>query len=139
MKTTVQIPDSLIKEARKLAAEEQTTLKALMEEGLRRIISEHRRRGGFKLRKATFGGKGFHNHLKGAAWLESPGLLLLSESEDYWQQLRSFLKSGRVCGLQVHDARIAALCRYHGVTELWTADRDFGRFPHQKVRNLLAG
>ena len=73
------------------------------------------------------------------AWLESPSLLLLSESEDYWQQLRSLLRSGKACGPQVHDARIAALCRHHGVTELWTADRDFGRFTGLKVRNPLAG
>jgi toxin-antitoxin system PIN domain toxin len=73
------------------------------------------------------------------AWMESPSLLLLSESEDYWQQLQSLLQSGKVCGPQVHDARIAALCSYHGVSELWTADRDFGRFPKLKVRNPLAG
>ena len=73
------------------------------------------------------------------AWMESPSLLLLSESEDYWQQLQSLLQSGKVCGPQVHDARIAALCSYHGVAELWTADRDFGRFPKLKVRNPLAG
>jgi hypothetical protein len=73
------------------------------------------------------------------AWMESPSLLLLSESEDYWQQLQSLLQSGKVCGPQVHDARIAALCNYHGVAELWTADRDFGRFPKLKVRNPLAG
>ena len=73
------------------------------------------------------------------AWMESPSLLLLSESEDYWMQLQSLLQSGKVCGPQVHDARIAALCSYHGVTELWTADRDFGRFPKLKVRNPLAG
>ncbi len=73
------------------------------------------------------------------AWMESPSLLLLSESEDYWLQLQSLLQSGKVCGPQVHDARIAALCTYHGVTELWTADRDFGRFPKLKVRNPLAG
>ena len=73
------------------------------------------------------------------AWMESPSLLLLSESEDYWQQLQSLLQSGKVCGPQVHDARIAALCSYHGVAELWTADRDFGRFPTLKVRNPLAG
>ncbi len=73
------------------------------------------------------------------AWMESPSLLLLSESEDYWLQLQSLLQSGKVCGPQVHDARIAALCSYHGVTELWTADRDFGRFPKLKVRNPLAG
>jgi len=68
MKTTIQIPDSLLKEARKLATEEHTTLKALMEEGLRRIISEHRQRGKFKLRKATFRGKGLQPHLEGATW-----------------------------------------------------------------------
>ncbi len=73
------------------------------------------------------------------AWMESPSLLLLSESEDYWQQLQSLLQFGKVCGPQVHDARIAALCSYHGVAELWTADRDFGRFPKLKVRNPLAG
>ncbi len=72
------------------------------------------------------------------AWMESPSLLLLSESEDYWQQIRSLIQSGKVCGPQVHDARIAALCSYHGVTGLWTADRDFGRFPKLKVRNPLA-
>lgn len=73
------------------------------------------------------------------AWMESPSLLLLSESEDYWQQLQSLIQSGKVCGPQMHDARIAALCSYHGVAELWTADRDFGRFPKLKVRNPLAG
>jgi len=58
MKTTVQIPDSLFEEARKVANRERTTLKALIEEGLRRIVSQHKRRNGFRLRKATFKGKG---------------------------------------------------------------------------------
>ena len=71
------------------------------------------------------------------AWLESPRLVLLSESEDYWPQLRSVLETGRILGPQVHDARIAALCRQHGVSELWTADRDFGRFPGLKIHNPL--
>ena len=70
------------------------------------------------------------------AWLESPSLLLLSETEDYWQKLRSLLQTGRVTGPQVHDARVAALCKHHGVKELWTADRDFGRFPDLKVQPL---
>jgi predicted nucleic acid-binding protein len=47
------------------------------------------------------------------------------------------LAGGRVAGPQVHDARVAALCLLHGVQELWTADRDFGRFPGLKVRNPL--
>jgi len=73
------------------------------------------------------------------AWLESPSLFLLSESEDYWPQLRSVLQSGRVSGPQVHDARVATLCIQHGVTELWTIDRDFNRFPGLTVRNPLVG
>ncbi|MBM4337987.1 MAG: type II toxin-antitoxin system VapC family toxin [Deltaproteobacteria bacterium] len=73
------------------------------------------------------------------AWLESPSLVLLSESEDYWHPLRSMLQSGKVSGPQVHDARIAALCQQHGVSELWTIDRDFGRFPGLTARNPLIG
>jgi len=68
MKTTVQIPDSLFKEARRLAQRERTTLKALVEEGLRRLIAEHNRRTEFRLRKATFRGKGLQPHLAGASW-----------------------------------------------------------------------
>lgn len=73
------------------------------------------------------------------AWLESPSVVLLSETEDYWMHLRPFLVTGRVSGPQIHDARVAALCKEHGVTELWTADRDFGRFPGQQTRNPLVG
>lgn len=68
MKTTIQIPDSLFKEARKVAMEEQTTMKALIEAGLRRIISEHKQRERFKLRKATFKGKGLQPNFEGASW-----------------------------------------------------------------------
>ena len=73
------------------------------------------------------------------AWMESSSLVLLSEFEDYWLQLRSILQIGRVSGPQVHDARIAALCQQHGVSELWTVDRDFGRFPGLNIRNPLVG
>lgn len=70
MKTTIQISDSLFKEARRVAQQERTTLKALVEEGLRKVVSErHRRKGkGFRLRKATFKGKGLQPHLAGATW-----------------------------------------------------------------------
>lgn len=71
------------------------------------------------------------------AWLESPSLVRLAESEGYWPLLRGLLDSGRVTGGQVHDARVAALCVHHGVRELWSADRDFTRFPDVKVRNPL--
>ncbi|MCA9456910.1 MAG: PIN domain-containing protein [Nitrospira sp.] len=59
------------------------------------------------------------------AWLESPKVILLSKTHDYWQLFRLAVIEGKVQGPLVHDARIAALCRHHGIQELWTADRDF--------------
>jgi hypothetical protein len=73
------------------------------------------------------------------AWLEAPGLVVLAESEGYWGELRAALEAGKALGAQVHDARVVAVCRLHGVQELWTADRDFGRFPGLIVRNPLVG
>ena len=72
-----------------------------------------------------------------SAWLESPSLVLLAEDADYWPVLRELVDAARVSGPEVHDARIAALCIHHGVDELWTADRDFNRYPHLVVRNPL--
>jgi hypothetical protein len=72
-----------------------------------------------------------------AAWLESPSVVLLSESTGYWTTLGQVLKAGKISGPQVHDARIASLCLQHGVSELWSADRDFNRFPALSVRNPL--
>ncbi len=40
-------------------------------------------------------------------------------------------------GALVHDARVAALCLFHGVRVLWSADRDFSRFPELTVLNPL--
>jgi uncharacterized protein len=71
------------------------------------------------------------------AWLESPTLVLLTESADHWQSLRPLLLAGRVAGPKVHDARIAALCLQHEVSELLTADRDFGRFKALRTANPL--
>lgn len=70
-------------------------------------------------------------------WLESPTLVLLSESMSHWPTLRTILMAGRILGPRVHDARIAALCRQHGVRELWTADRDFSRFAGATTANPL--
>lgn len=72
-----------------------------------------------------------------AALVASPSLMLLSEPTGYWPVLRRLLGSGQVTGAKVHDARIAALCLGHGVSELWSADRDFTRFPELKTRNPL--
>ena len=72
------------------------------------------------------------------AWLESPSVVMLGEQDGYWSVLRAQIVAGRVVGPGVHDARIAALCELHGVRELWTADRDFSRFPALRTHNPLA-
>lgn len=71
------------------------------------------------------------------AWLEAPTLALLTEASTHWPTLRAALAAGRIAGPRVHDARIAALCRDHGVRELWSADRDFSRFSGLAVMNPL--
>jgi uncharacterized protein len=73
------------------------------------------------------------------AWLASPSLTVLAEADGYWQILRELLVRGHAAGPRVHDARVAALCRLHGVRELWTADRDFARFSAIIAINPLIG
>lgn len=71
------------------------------------------------------------------AWIASPSLTLLYESPGTWPLLRALLAAAKLSGPRVYDARIAAVCLEHGVTELWSADRDFSRFPSLRVRNPL--
>ena len=73
------------------------------------------------------------------AWMESPSLVLLSEADGFWSVACDTLRASRVDGPRVHDARVAAICLQHGIAELWTADRDFSRFPSLKVINPLPG
>ena len=70
-------------------------------------------------------------------WLESPTLSLLCEGLGYWQALDKLIDASQIKGAMVHDARIAALCKLHGVTELWSVDRDFDRFQALKTVNPL--
>jgi Arc/MetJ family transcription regulator len=58
MKTTVEITDGLLEDVRRQAERERTTLRALIEEALRRLLTERRRRERFVLRRAAFGGEG---------------------------------------------------------------------------------
>jgi predicted nucleic acid-binding protein len=62
---------------------------------------------------------------------------LLGETDGHWAALKSLVLPGRVEGPMIHDARVAALCVSHGIRELWTADRDFGRFPGVTAVNPL--
>lgn len=68
MKTTVEIPNALLDEARRIAERERTTVRALIEAGLRRVLAERRQRRRFHLRRASFKGKGLQPHVAGGSW-----------------------------------------------------------------------
>ena len=69
MKTTLDISDPLLREARTVAARERTTLRALVEQGLRRVLAERKRKTGFRLRDASFkGGRGLHPDVQNLSW-----------------------------------------------------------------------
>ena len=79
MKTTLEISDAVLEEAKRVAAEEGTTLRALVEEGLRRALYEHRQAATFELRRASVGGRGLQ-----------PGV-----EEGSWEQIRDLVYEGR--------------------------------------------
>ena len=68
VKTTLDISDPLLREARKIAVRERTTLRALVEQGLRKIIAERKTARPFRLRKVTFKGRGLVPELRNADW-----------------------------------------------------------------------
>lgn len=70
-------------------------------------------------------------------WLESPSLRVLGEPPQYLPYLSQITLNSGINGPAIHDARIAALCLAHGVRQLYTADRDFSRFPGLACFNPL--
>jgi hypothetical protein len=68
MKTTIEISDSLLREARKVAAREGVTLRTLVERGLYRVVAETKHGTPFKLRRASFRGKGLQPEQRDASW-----------------------------------------------------------------------
>ncbi len=77
MKTTIEIADAILNEARSVADEEGTTLRELVEEGLRRVTRDRKQTKHFKLRKASFRGKG------------------LRSGEAAWEEIRDLIYKGR--------------------------------------------
>ena len=68
MMTTIDIAGALYDEVRRVAHEESTTVKALVEEGLRHMIALHKQRAPFTLRNATFKGNGLQPEFSGTSW-----------------------------------------------------------------------
>ena len=66
-----------------------------------------------------------------------PNFHFVGEGAGYLEIIDNLLASSKASGGMIHEAKIAAICLHHGVSELWTADRDFSRFPKLKTRNPL--
>jgi hypothetical protein len=70
-KTTVEIREPLFDAAREVALEEGTSLRALIEEGLELAIEKRRRQKPFRLRKASFKGRGVREGVREGEWDET--------------------------------------------------------------------
>jgi hypothetical protein len=68
MKTTVVISDTLLREAKRVAAREGTTVRSLIEQGLRQVVVQRQRARPFRLRKASFKGKGLSAEASRLGW-----------------------------------------------------------------------
>ena len=79
MKTTVEIPDELLNAAKETALSEERTLRDLIEEALRTTLAQRERRAAFRLRKASFAGRG----------------LQAGVAEGSWERIRELIYEGR--------------------------------------------
>lgn len=69
MKTTIDVADRLLLEAKRVAAREGTTLRALVEAGLREQLARRKAPAPrFVLRRASVGGQGVRPDLRDAGW-----------------------------------------------------------------------
>ncbi|MGQ9688640.1 MAG: hypothetical protein ACUVXF_07650 [Desulfobaccales bacterium] len=140
MKITTDIAATLLEKARQPAACGGKMIKPLLEEGLGKVLPECQRAvGGFQLKKASCKGQGLQPKsrrrllgapagvgLRGAGRMIAvdTNILVYAHREDSpWQ--------GQA------EAGVMAVCRLPQVRELWTAGRDFSRFPGLKVKAPL--
>lgn len=68
MKTTIELPDGLVEQARRVARKEGSTLRALVEEGLQRSLEARRQAGSRTLDFPSYGGSGLADEFRGASW-----------------------------------------------------------------------
>ncbi|WP_211658708.1 hypothetical protein [Phytoactinopolyspora halophila] len=68
MKTTVDLSDVLLREAQETAQRKNTTLKALIESGLRKVLAEQSERSQFTLQDASVDGRGLQDEFRNAGW-----------------------------------------------------------------------
>ena len=80
MKTTVNIAEGLLADAKTVAAEQGTTLRSLVDEGLRLSIARRRESTGFRMRDASFGSGGLQPDVSLERWDEVRRLVYGSSS-----------------------------------------------------------
>jgi hypothetical protein len=68
MRTTIEINESLARQVRALMAERKTTLRALVEEGLRLVVEESKSASAFRMRDASAGEGGLAEGVDDASW-----------------------------------------------------------------------
>lgn len=68
MKTTIELPDELIRQARRVAQQEGATLRALVEEGLQRSLEARRHAARRQFDFPAYGGSGLTEEFQGAPW-----------------------------------------------------------------------
>ena len=70
MKTTIEIPDDLMKAAKALARKRGTTLKSIIERGIRTTLKEEQRRAQFQLTDKSVKGRGLQDDFQHAKWAD---------------------------------------------------------------------
>ncbi len=68
MKTTVEISDALLREAKRVAARDETTVRALIEEGLRQSLNARNDKRRFRLRDVSYGKGGLRPEVEDGSW-----------------------------------------------------------------------
>ena len=68
MRTSIELSDGLLGRARKLAKQRGVTLRALVEEGLRRVLAESASPSEFQLKDVTYGEGGLVEGLDQGDW-----------------------------------------------------------------------
>lgn len=81
MKTTIEIPDPIMKEAKALARREGITVRALVERGLRLVLAERKTPRAFTLRDLSVTGSGLQPGAVGRSWDELRALTYESRGD----------------------------------------------------------
>ncbi len=75
MKTTVEVSDELLERAKETAHRDETTLRALVEEGLRTVLEQRKARQRYHWPDVAVDGQGLHPELADESWEQLASLI----------------------------------------------------------------